>query len=348
MTSTKLSVITGALCLAASVTAHGHVKGIYVNGGPFVRGFTIGDAYQNPVPESIGWQTKALDNGFVDPAKYGTSDIACHLSATPGKLFATVAAGSKIRVQWDSSWPDSHKGPVLDYLAPYASSAADLKFFKFAEEGLNNGKWAAEKITASQFWEVTIPASIAPGKYVYRHEIIALHGAQGMNGAQNYPQCMNLEITGSGTAKPAGISGTSLYKDTDPGIYIPGFYSPGITSYKIPGPAVFSSGGTSPAPSQGSSSSATTTSTSKPSSTTTTKPSTTATATATTTSKSKTKVCRPKTKSSTTTSAPAATGSATATAAKWGQCGGINWNGPKTCAAGSTCQKQNDWYWQCL
>ncbi|KIO21459.1 glycoside hydrolase family 6 protein [Tulasnella calospora MUT 4182] len=32
----------------------------------------------------------------------------------------------------------------------------------------------------------------------------------------------------------------------------------------------------------------------------------------------------------------------------WGQCGGLNYTGDKTCAAGSTCVYSNDWYSQCL
>ncbi|KAJ8697229.1 hypothetical protein PTI98_007027 [Pleurotus ostreatus] len=32
----------------------------------------------------------------------------------------------------------------------------------------------------------------------------------------------------------------------------------------------------------------------------------------------------------------------------WGQCGGIGWTGPTTCASGNECIKQNDWYSQCL
>lgn len=31
----------------------------------------------------------------------------------------------------------------------------------------------------------------------------------------------------------------------------------------------------------------------------------------------------------------------------WGQCGGLGWNGPKCCSAG-TCKYSNDWYSQCL
>ncbi|KAM7215887.1 hypothetical protein V8F06_008743 [Rhypophila decipiens] len=35
-------------------------------------------------------------------------------------------------------------------------------------------------------------------------------------------------------------------------------------------------------------------------------------------------------------------------AARYGQCAGKNWNGCKTCAAGTTCRFQNDYYSQCL
>lgn len=33
---------------------------------------------------------------------------------------------------------------------------------------------------------------------------------------------------------------------------------------------------------------------------------------------------------------------------QWSQCGGIGWNGPTCCASGSTCVRQNDFYFQCL
>lgn len=32
----------------------------------------------------------------------------------------------------------------------------------------------------------------------------------------------------------------------------------------------------------------------------------------------------------------------------WGQCGGLNWSGQTSCASGSYCFKQNDWYHQCI
>ncbi|KAK7040929.1 Beta-glucosidase cel3A [Paramarasmius palmivorus] len=39
---------------------------------------------------------------------------------------------------------------------------------------------------------------------------------------------------------------------------------------------------------------------------------------------------------------------ARAQAPVWGQCGGIGWSGATTCASGSSCVKQNDYYSQCM
>lgn len=85
---------------------------------------------------------------------------------------------------------------------------------------------------------MTIPPSIATGNYVLRHEIIALHASGSANGAQNYPQCVNLAVKSSGTAKPAGVAATTFYKATDPGILFDLYGS--FTNYTIPGPALYS------------------------------------------------------------------------------------------------------------
>ena len=89
---------------------------------------------------------------------------------------------------------------------------------------------------------VTIPSGLS-GNFVLRNEIIALHSAENQDGAQNYPMCVNIQISGSGTKHPckqgaACSRGTALYKANDPGILID-IYS-AISSYKIPGPALWS------------------------------------------------------------------------------------------------------------
>ena len=92
---------------------------------------------------------------------------------------------------------------------------------------------------------MTIPSSIAAGNYVLRHEIIALHSARTINGAQNYPHCINLKVTGSGTDKlSSGTLGTALYKPGQPGIEID-IYKP--LQYQMPGPPLFKGGMTASA-----------------------------------------------------------------------------------------------------
>lgn len=76
----------------------------------------------------------------------------------------------------------------------------------------------ANKLTA----KVKIPSNLS-GNFVLRHEIIALHSAGQTNGAQNYPQCINLKVTGSGKTKPCNEGadcrkGTKLYKANEKGI----------------------------------------------------------------------------------------------------------------------------------
>lgn len=242
--------------LAAMAHAHGRIISVDVDGTEY-EGYTSGQV--GSPSTGIAWSADNQDNGFVGPDSYTSTDIACHKSAEPGPKAATIAAGGSLTLQWDT-WPESHHGPVLDYLAKCAGddcssvSAGDLSFFKIDEAGLNDGAaqdWASDDLIANgNAWTVTIPEDIAPGQYVLRHEIIALHSAQDANGAQNYPQCINIEVTGSGSAEPAGVAATELYTPEDPGISL-SIYN-GLTSYEIPGPAVYS-GGASSSSSSGSS-----------------------------------------------------------------------------------------------
>ena len=244
MSLLQTAAIVGSL--AASVSAHGIVQGI-IAGGKWYSGYNPSFQYQDPPPTVIGWSTPEDQSlGFIDPNNYTSSDIICHLGATPGGASAKVEAGSVVELQW-SVWPDSHHGPVLDYLANCHGDCSkvdktSLEFFKIDEGGLVDdstppGTWASDQLIANNnSWVVTIPKSIAPGNYVLRHEIIALHSAGNADGAQNYPQCINLEITGSGTDAPAGESAEKFYTPNDPGILVNIYTS--LATYKIPGPSL--------------------------------------------------------------------------------------------------------------
>lgn len=208
------------------------------------------------------------DNGFVDPSSFGNADIICHKGAKNAALTAPAKAGSTIKFFWDT-WPQSHKGPVIDYLAPCGDDCSTvdkstLEFFKIEQEGLisatgaSNGEWASDKLIANNnTWEMKIPDNVKPGKYVLRHEIIALHSAGDQNGAQNYPQCFNIEISGSGSEAPAGTLGTKLYTASEPGILVSIYNN--LQSYVIPGPeldSAFASSGSGSGSGSGSATSA--------------------------------------------------------------------------------------------
>lgn len=125
-----------------------------------------------------------------------------------------------------------------------SASAGSLSFTKISEgallEGSNPGTWVTDTLIAqNNSADVQLPSGLAAGNYVLRHEIIGLHSAGSANGAQAYPQCLNLKVGGSGsTALPAGTPATELYAPEDPGILFSLYGA--FDSYPIPGPAVWS------------------------------------------------------------------------------------------------------------
>ncbi|KAL3485256.1 glycosyl hydrolase family 61-domain-containing protein [Aspergillus germanicus] len=256
--------LTAILGSAVSVLGHGYVTSIDVDGTTY-GGYLIDTYYyeSNP-PDIIAWSTTATDTGYVAPTAYEVPDIICHRGAEPGALSAEIAPGGSVTLYW-STWPTDHHGPVITYLAECDGDCASvdkttLEFFKIDEGGLIDnsavpGTWASDELIADNFSRtITIPSDIKSGNYVLRHEIIALHGAGTLDAAQNYPQCINLKVTGDGTATPVGTLGTGLYKDTDAGILVNIWNA--LSSYEIPGPALYTAGSSDTATASSSSSSA--------------------------------------------------------------------------------------------
>lgn len=67
--------------------------------------------------------------------------------------------------------------------------------------------------------DYTIPSCLKPGYYLVRHEIIALHAAYEYPGAQFYPGCHQLKVTGSGNTTPTSLVGfPGAYDGKDVGI----------------------------------------------------------------------------------------------------------------------------------
>ncbi|ETS87426.1 hypothetical protein PFICI_01254 [Pestalotiopsis fici W106-1] len=390
--------LAGLLACLTQVAAHGYVKNIVINGVSFQGYDPTVFPYQSNPPIVIGWTTSQTDLGFVDPGSFGAPDIICHRSAKPAGGHVRVAAGDSIALTWNT-WPDSHHGPIIDYLAPCngpceSVDKTTLRFFKIDGAGkadpaatASPGYWADDVMMADGLtWLVKIPASVKPGNYVLRHEIIALHSANQANGAQAYPQCFNLEVVGSGTDAPTGVLGTDLYKPTDPGILY-NLYTTPQPSYTVPGPALIagasssaaqsssaitasgtatvgytsttsstaSSSSSSTKPTTSSSSTSTSTSSSSNGATATTSRSTSTSVPVTTTgSSSRTSTTTTPTQTSSSSSSSSSSVSSTAAMPSsslvplYQQCGGRNWGGGTQCAPTHVaCQYVNDYYSQC-
>jgi len=95
------------------------------------------------------------------------------------------------------------------YLAACGDSCEDLNlrapiWFKIHELGLLNGTWVTghwgqTDLHAGAPFAMPIPKSLKPGKYLLRHEVIAIHNEP----RQIYPECVQIEVTGSRTAVPS-------------------------------------------------------------------------------------------------------------------------------------------------
>lgn len=202
-------------------------------------------------------------------------------------------------------------GPIIYYLAKVSNAASTgttgLQWFKVGEEGLNNGRWAVDNMISGGGWHYfTMPSCVAPGDYLLRVELIALHSASVAGEAQFYMECAQIRITGSGTnTGGTKVSFPGAYQANHPGIQLSiydnsGKPNNGGRAYSIPGPAVLNCG-------NGGGSNPTTASNPR------------------------------------TTTAATGGGGGGSGAPLYGQCGGQGWTGATTCAQG-TCKSSNQWY----
>jgi hypothetical protein len=228
--ASKLALLGG---FASTALAHGTVWGYTADG--IYHENTHPNPEAGKVPGAAGWFSDNVDRGFVSTKDYKSPDIICHKNARPSAHSATVAAGGTVQFHW-TPWDASHMGPIMTYVANCRGDCANvdkeaLKWVKIDELGVNKktDEWAAvEFINTNNTWTTTVPETLAPGKYVFRHEIIAIYGKQ------HYPSCINIEITGSGTDNPEGVIGTELY-----GI---DYRTAEGDEYIIPGPAPYTPG----------------------------------------------------------------------------------------------------------
>ncbi|KAG8935313.1 hypothetical protein FRC01_003065 [Tulasnella sp. 417] len=311
----KLSTAAALATLVASASAHATFQYFWTDSSTSTNTCARTPANNNPIGSTA-------------------SNIACNSPASPAQGKCTVSAGSTVGVEMHQQPGDrtctteaiggNHDGPVIIYMAKASDSStanpSSLSWFKIAQEGLISAQpssqtytWGTDDLNSNcgKFF-FKIPSDIAPGDYLLRAEVIALHVAGSAGGAQHYATCFQLTVTGGGGASPAGVSFPGAYSQNDPGILFNIYTS--FTTYPIPGPTVYGGGGP-------------------------VNPTTTTTRTSTTTGRTSTTTTTTKT-TTTTASGPTQT--------LYGQCGGQGYSGPTTCPSGAKCNKQNDFYSQCI
>ncbi|KAK8100741.1 glycoside hydrolase family 61 protein [Apiospora kogelbergensis] len=192
-----------------------------------------------------------------------SSDIICQKPGSTSNQVISVAAGDKVgawfqhviggaQFQGDPDNPiaKSHKGPVTAWLAKVADGSAataaktGLKWFKVWEDTFDTGsrKWGVDNLIAKNGWvEFALPQCVAPGDYLLRVEVLALHSAKTRMGAQFYVSCANIRVTGSGSFTPSStVSFPGAYRQDDPSI-LTNIYGPmgqpdnGGKAYSAPG-----------------------------------------------------------------------------------------------------------------
>lgn len=236
--STLLFTLAAAIPFVA---AHGILQDMTIDGN-FIKGNGVGGS-TNP---------SAIRHVFSqDPIKgAGNRDINCGPGAQPAALTVDANPGSEMTFNWRTAsggkWPHNI-GPMFTYMASCGTTTCDkfdsinAKWFKIEASGKRkDGNWQQQDLLDGGVATAQIPDNLAPGNYLVRHEIIALHLATSMGGAEFYAGCAQVRVGGKENGVPqkqdlVSIPGT--YKDNDPGIFAPNIFD-NNAEYVFPGPQV--------------------------------------------------------------------------------------------------------------
>jgi len=182
-------------------------------------------------------------------------DLACNANAASNSGVCQVSPGDEVTVEMHQQPGDrscateaiggNHFGPVLAYMAAVSDATtavgSDASWFKVSQAGLvsNNPDYFGSQVLNDNCGHYTfkIPSDIAPGNYLIRAEVIALHAASGAGGAQFYPACFQVNVGGSGSAKPDTVKIPGAYNANDPGILINIYQN--LQTYQLPGPTAY-------------------------------------------------------------------------------------------------------------
>ncbi|KAH6695323.1 glycosyl hydrolase family 61-domain-containing protein [Plectosphaerella plurivora] len=240
--------------LAIHVAAHGYVAFVSLDHHVY-EGFR--NHNPNPNPGAIGFSFTTPDEG--PELDIANPDFVCRQNAQAPSVYGKVSAGGNVDVQWTSAdlernpngW--AHSGPIITYIANCdgdctTADKTKLRWTKIHESGLisgpasSQGIWATDVMRENMGWVgFTIPASIAPGNYVIRNELLGLHRSHLME-PEYYPGCVAIEVTGNGTGDllDKGVIASELYSTEDVQLYGFDFHNGEREKvWPLPGPTLY-------------------------------------------------------------------------------------------------------------
>ncbi|KAH6619427.1 glycoside hydrolase [Chaetomium sp. MPI-SDFR-AT-0129] len=243
-----ISTILGSVALlAGGAAAHGAVTSYIVAGTnyPGYQGFSPSNS-----PDVIQWQWP----DYNPTMSCSAAKVKCN-GGTSATKFAPAAPGDTVSAIW-GQWTHS-QGPIIVWMYKCAGEfsgcdGSGAGWFKIDEAGFHgdgtsvfldtetpSGWDIAKLVGGNKQWDSKIPAGLAPGNYLIRHELIALHQA---NTPQFYAECAQIQITGSGTAQPDSSHKASIpgyCSDSDSNIRVPINDHSIPQTYTVPGPPVW-------------------------------------------------------------------------------------------------------------
>lgn len=218
--------------------AHGVVTNFAIDGTNYKGNVPNGKADPSPIRQVTE----------QDPI-YGATNpnVNCGTGAPNAALVVDAMPGSKVTWDWRTAslgkWPHN-TGPMLTYMASCGSTTCDqfdsrtAEWFKIDQVARDDsGDWVQQQLMDGGVYSTNLPNNIAPGGYLIRHEIIALHLATQKGKAEFYPSCQQVKVGGNGTGGPTQdelLSFPGAYSDDDPGIFVPDVFNPSA-QYVFPG-----------------------------------------------------------------------------------------------------------------
>ncbi|EGX90755.1 endoglucanase B [Cordyceps militaris CM01] len=232
------------LALASAATAHTLFTTLYING----KNQGDGTCVRMPKSGATGTSPIYPITGDAMACGYGGRD--------PVPFVCPAASGAKLTFEF-RLWPDAqhpgaidegHKGPCAVYLKRvddmFADPPAGDGWFKIWDDGYDSEtkEWCSDRLRAHDgLLSVNLPTGLAPGYYLVRPEILALHFAY-KGDPQFFLGCAQIFVQG-------GPAGAVIPKDKT--VSIPGYVNaqtPGLgfdinkeplPAYPMPGPAVY-------------------------------------------------------------------------------------------------------------